>query len=49
MRDSQHETRALALLPALTGTSVAKRPYDLRHSALSTWLACHPPAWAQSL
>jgi nucleoside-diphosphate-sugar epimerase len=24
--------------PALTSTPLAKRPYDLRHSALSTWL-----------
>ncbi|WP_416986120.1 tyrosine-type recombinase/integrase [Streptomyces sp. T028] len=33
-----HETRALALPPALGNTPLAKRPYDLRHSALSTWL-----------
>ncbi|WP_405722004.1 site-specific integrase [Streptomyces sp. NBC_01537] len=33
-----HETRDLALPPALTSTPLAKRPYDLRHSALSTWL-----------
>jgi integrase len=33
-----HETRDLALPPALVGTPLAKRPYDLRHSALSTWL-----------
>lgn len=33
-----HETRDLALPPALTRTPLAKRPYDLRHSALSTWL-----------
>ncbi|MGW7336637.1 tyrosine-type recombinase/integrase [Streptomyces sp. NPDC054808] len=33
-----HESRALALPPALTDTPLAKRPYDLRHSALSTWL-----------
>ncbi|MEH0441566.1 hypothetical protein QBA74_39835 [Streptomyces scabiei] len=32
------EARALALPPALSGTPLAKRPYDLRHSALSTWL-----------
>ncbi|MEE1762709.1 hypothetical protein [Streptomyces sp. SP18BB07] len=31
-----HETRALALSPALASTPLAKRPYDLRHSALST-------------
>jgi integrase len=33
-----HEARDLALSPALTPTPLAKRPYDLRHSALSTWL-----------
>ncbi|GAP46287.1 putative Integrase [Streptomyces azureus] len=33
-----HEARDLALPPALTSTPLAKRPYDLRHSALSTWL-----------
>lgn len=32
------ETRDLALSPALTRTPLAKRPNDLRHSALSTWL-----------
>ncbi|MFE3857916.1 hypothetical protein ACFXPN_43100 [Streptomyces griseorubiginosus] len=31
------EARALALPPALSNTSLAKRPYDLRHSALFTW------------
>lgn len=33
-----HETRDLALSPALAGTPLVKRPYDLRHSPLSTWL-----------
>ncbi|MGW1277097.1 tyrosine-type recombinase/integrase [Streptomyces tsukubensis] len=33
-----HEARALAFPPALIATPLAKRPYDLRHSALSTWL-----------
>lgn len=33
-----HEARALALPPALADTPLARRPYDLRHSALSTWL-----------
>lgn len=33
------EARALALPPALAATPLGKRPYDLRHSALSTWLA----------
>ncbi|MER6564450.1 hypothetical protein ABT300_43430 [Streptomyces sp. NPDC001027] len=32
------EARTLALAPALSGTPLAKRPYDLRHSALSTRL-----------
>ncbi|MFD5884527.1 tyrosine-type recombinase/integrase [Streptomyces sp. NPDC060334] len=32
------EARALALPPDLVSTPLAKRPYDLRHSALSTWL-----------
>ncbi|MFZ3500374.1 tyrosine-type recombinase/integrase [Streptomyces sp. 5.8] len=32
------EARALALPPARAATQLAKRPYDLRHSALSTWL-----------
>ncbi|MER6999209.1 hypothetical protein [Streptomyces sp. NPDC000410] len=32
------EARALALPPVLAATPLAKRPYDLRHSALSTWL-----------
>ncbi|MEU8522219.1 hypothetical protein [Streptomyces sp. NPDC048577] len=32
------EARALALPPALASTPLGKRPYDLRHSALSTWL-----------
>lgn len=33
-----HEARDLALPPALASTPLARRPYDLRHSALSTWL-----------
>ncbi|WP_419997782.1 tyrosine-type recombinase/integrase [Streptomyces boninensis] len=33
-----HEARALALPPALVTSPLAQRPYDLRHSALSTWL-----------
>ncbi|MBW8700818.1 hypothetical protein MBT84_14550 [Streptomyces sp. MBT84] len=28
----------LALLPAAVASPLAARPYDLRHSALSTWL-----------
>jgi integrase len=33
------DARALALPPELAANPLAKRPYDLRHSALSTWLA----------
>ncbi|MEU6054017.1 tyrosine-type recombinase/integrase [Streptomyces xanthochromogenes] len=33
-----HEARELALSPGLVGSPLAARPYDLRHSALSTWL-----------
>ncbi|MER5727093.1 tyrosine-type recombinase/integrase [Streptomyces sp. NPDC002138] len=32
------EARVLALPPALADSALAHRPYDLRHSALSTWL-----------
>lgn len=32
------EARLLALPPALAASPMASRPYDLRHSALSTWL-----------
>ncbi|WP_158821021.1 MULTISPECIES: tyrosine-type recombinase/integrase [unclassified Streptomyces] len=33
-----HEARELALSPGLVASPVAARPYDLQHSALSTWL-----------
>ncbi|WP_197973900.1 MULTISPECIES: site-specific integrase [Streptomyces] len=33
-----HEARELALPPDLVSSPLAARPYDLRHSALSTWL-----------
>jgi integrase len=33
-----HEARDLALPPHLVRSPLARRPYDLRHSALSTWL-----------
>ncbi|MFJ4869512.1 tyrosine-type recombinase/integrase [Streptomyces sp. NPDC088757] len=33
-----HEARELALPPDLRASPLAVRPYDLRHSALSTWL-----------
>jgi hypothetical protein len=36
------EARALALLPAAFASPLAARPYDLRHSALSTWLNSGP-------
>ncbi|MFF8378884.1 hypothetical protein ACF07V_22460 [Streptomyces sp. NPDC015661] len=32
------EARELALSPAAVASPLARRPYDLRHSALSTWL-----------
>ncbi|WP_405572815.1 site-specific integrase [Streptomyces sp. NBC_01167] len=32
------EARTLALPPAVVASPLARRPYDLRHSALSTWL-----------
>ncbi|MFE1908588.1 tyrosine-type recombinase/integrase [Streptomyces gardneri] len=32
------EARKLALPPAVVASPLARRPYDLRHSALSTWL-----------
>ncbi|MFI8179257.1 tyrosine-type recombinase/integrase [Actinacidiphila glaucinigra] len=32
------EARLLALPPAVAASPLARRPYDLRHSALSTWL-----------
>ncbi|MEU6754910.1 hypothetical protein [Streptomyces sp. NPDC046685] len=33
-----HEAWELALSPGLVASPLAARPYDLRHSALSTWL-----------
>ena len=33
-----HAARDAALGPALTATPLARRPYDLRHAALSLWL-----------
>lgn len=32
------EARLLALPPAVAASPLGSRPYDLRHSALSTWL-----------
>ncbi|HEY5989110.1 MAG TPA: hypothetical protein VIV12_22425 [Streptosporangiaceae bacterium] len=39
-----HAARAAALGPELTATPLVRRPYDLRHSALSLWLARGAPA-----
>ena len=36
-----HQARAAAI-PGLAGTWPARRPYDLRHAALSLWLASAP-------
>jgi len=33
-----HSARALALGPDLAASGIARRPYDLRHAALSLWL-----------
>ncbi len=33
-----HTARSAALGPALADTGLARRPYDLRHAALSLWL-----------
>jgi hypothetical protein len=35
--------RALALAPAAAASPLAKTPYDLRHAAVSTWLAAGVP------
>jgi hypothetical protein len=34
-----HAARALALSPELAASGLARRPYDLRHAALSLWLS----------
>ena len=38
-----HAARALALGPDLAATGLARRPYDLRHAALSLWLSAGAP------
>jgi integrase len=38
-----HAARAAALGPDLTATPPARRPYNLRHAALSLWLASGAP------
>ena len=35
-----HSARTLALGPELAASGLARRPYDLRHAALSLWLNC---------
>ena len=38
LRPTWHTARTLALGPAAAATTLARRPYDLRHAALSLWL-----------
>ena len=38
------EARTLALTPAQVASSLAGRPYDLRHAAVSLWLNAAVPA-----
>jgi integrase len=38
------EARTLALTPAQVASPLARRPYDLRHAAVSTWLNAGVPA-----
>ncbi|MEV0584015.1 hypothetical protein [Nonomuraea sp. NPDC050310] len=38
------EARKLALTPAQVASSLAARPYDLRHAAVSLWLNAGVPA-----
>jgi integrase len=42
-----HTARTMTLGPATTATSLARRPYDLRHAALSLWLNAAPAQIAQ--
>ncbi|WP_067812643.1 tyrosine-type recombinase/integrase [Actinomadura kijaniata] len=42
--DTWHKARRLALPPHLYNSPLAKRPYDLRHAALSLWLNSGVPA-----
>jgi integrase len=39
-----HKARATALSPELFASPLARRPYDLRHACLSTWLNAGVPA-----
>jgi integrase len=38
------EARMLALTPAQVASPLARRPYDLRHAAVSLWLNAGVPA-----
>ena len=42
--DMWAEARTLALTPAQVVSSLAGRPYDLRHAAVSLWLNAGVPA-----
>jgi hypothetical protein len=37
------DARAIGLSPAQAASPLARRPYDLRHAALSSWLAAGVP------
>ena len=39
-----HKARAAALTPGQAASPLARRPYDLRHACLSTWLNAGVPA-----
>ena len=39
-----HKARAAAFAPAEAASLLARRPYDLRHAAVSTWLNAGVPA-----
>ena len=39
-----HKARAAAFTPGETASLLARRPYDLRHAAVSTWLNAGVPA-----
>ncbi|MGH3478433.1 MAG: hypothetical protein ACRDQD_16540 [Nocardioidaceae bacterium] len=39
-----HKARSAALTPEQAASPLARRPYDLRHACLSTWLNAGVPA-----
>ena len=39
-----HKARAAAFTPSESASLLARRPYDLRHAAVSTWLNAGVPA-----